>query len=148
MFHQIVNALNSLAQMTPWAAIAASSVISPFLVGVKKWLSIQSERVMVLLVIGLSMAAAGLNYLLHVPTHDPSIIALQGAVVAFMTQPMYFFIVKPAIAFFKQEVEKAAQLNLDVKSAVVPPTGVVAAPTVEAAPATTPTPINVTEFTN
>jgi hypothetical protein len=118
-----LNVMNDIARHFPWEALAASGVISPLLVGIKKWFSVQNEKVMISLVILISGLAVAGNYMLHVPTSDPYIIGIQTAVLAFMTQPIYFFIVKPAIAFFKNEVEKAAALN-EVKSATVPKGGI------------------------
>lgn len=121
----IINYANEFATNVPWDAIVASGVLSPVILLLKKWLNIKDdkrrEKVMISLVLTLSMLTAAGNYLLHVPSQDPSIIALQGAALAFMTQPVYFFIVKPAIAAFRREVEKAAQFNLDVRSAAEPP---------------------------
>jgi hypothetical protein len=119
MISQVLQTINDFATYMPWDALLAAGIISPTLVGFKKWLSIQSERVMILLVILVSLGTVTSHYLLTVPTHDPSIIGVQTAVLAFMTQPVFFFIVKPAIAFFRSEVEKAAALNLDIRSAAV-----------------------------
>jgi hypothetical protein len=53
------NAINYLAVHIPWAAVGASGVLSPLLLGVKKWFSVQSEKVMISLVALSSMLVAG-----------------------------------------------------------------------------------------
>jgi len=119
MLQQILNILNYAAVHVPWSAVAASGVLSPLLVAVKKWFSVQSERVMITLVaLSSGLVVAG-NYLLHVPTHDPSIIAVQTAVVAFMTQPVYFFMVKPGLAAIQKRI---ADYNAQVLAAGTAPT--------------------------
>jgi hypothetical protein len=114
--------LHYLATNIPWDVIAASGILSPVLLLIKKWFSVQSEKVMITLVGVSGLIVAGLNYITTVPTHDPSIIAFQGAVVAFLTQPFYFYIVKPIAtavseqlakdAFFKSQVQSAAEPSL------------------------------------
>lgn len=120
IIHSIADGLNYLAVHVPWAAVAASGILSPILLFVKKWFSVQSEKVMISLVALSGMLVAGASYLLHVPTHDPSIIALQGAAIAFMTQPFYFFIVKPLAASVSEQLSKAAAFDAQVKSAAEP----------------------------
>ncbi len=126
---QILTTLNDLARHFPWAALAASGVISPLGVAIKKWFDVQSERVMISIIVGMSAFAAAANYLIHVPTHDPLIIGLQTAVIGFMTQPVYYFVVKPALAAFRNQVEKASVFNAEIKSATVPATGLPISPT-------------------
>lgn len=118
--HSILDGANYLAVHVPWAAVIASPLVSGLIVAIKKWFSVQSERVMISLVALVAMIVAGGNYLLHVPTHDPSIIAVQAAVLAFMTQPAYFFIVKPLAASIEQQLQKAAAFDAQVKSASQP----------------------------
>ena len=119
VLNNIIDILNWVAVHVPWAMVGASALISPLLVGIKKWFSVQSEKVMITLVGLVSMAAAGFHYLLTVPTHNPSVIAIQGFVLAFMTQPVYFFAVKPSIAWLQKRIQEAAELNL-AKSAAEP----------------------------
>lgn len=122
MLQKILDILNNVPPGT-YEAMIASGVISPVLLGIKKWLSVKSERVMVTLVIVIAMLTAAGNYLLHVPVHDPSIIALQGSVIAFMTQPVYFFFVKPLFNKVSETLSAASKFNDEVKSAVEPPEG-------------------------
>lgn len=118
--HSIGSGLNYLAVHVPWSAVAASGALSPILLAIKKWFSVQSEKVMISLVALSGMLVAGANYLLHVPTHDPTVIALQGAAIAFLTQPFYFFIVKPIAASVEEQLAKAAAFDRQVKSAAEP----------------------------
>lgn len=123
ILQNILNTLNQLAVAMPWDALIAAGILSPALVAIKKWLSIQSEKVMVTLVIVLAAAAAGVTYLMTATFTDPSMIGVKTAIIAFMSQPVYFFIVKPAIAWFYSEVDKAAKLNMEMRSAAEPATG-------------------------
>lgn len=116
---EVLNVINYIVVHMPWNAVAASGVLSPLLLGIKKWFSVQSEKVMITLVALLACLTAAGHYLLTVPTHNPSIIAVQGFVLAFMTQPIYFFVVKPTVKWFDERVEEAAALNL-AKSAAEP----------------------------
>lgn len=109
---QLLNVSNYLANHIPWAAVGASGVLSPLVLAIKKWFSVQSERIMITIVALVATITAGANYLIHVPTHDPSIIALQATVLAFLTQPVYFFVVKPGFKWFQQRTEEAVQLKL------------------------------------
>lgn len=137
MLEQALYYANLLAKNFPWEVIAASGVLSPLLVGIKKWFSVQSEKVMISLVMLLSLLTVVVNYLLRVPTTNPQYLAVQAAVLAFMTQPVYFFIVKPAIYSFRSYVEKAAKFNAEVKSAAVPAAGLTP-PTVTTTPPSAP----------
>lgn len=131
MYQTILDALNYVAVHIPWEGLVASGILSPLLVGIKKWFSVQSERIMITLVIVSGMLVAAGNYLLHVPTSDPSIIAVQGAVVAFMTQPIYFFVVKPIWKWFATQMAKAAAYDNEVKSAAQPLSPATPAPTTD-----------------
>lgn len=120
VLHSVANVLNYLAVHVPWQAVAASGMLSPVLLGIKKWFSVQSEKVMISLVMLSGMLLSGAHYLMTVPTHDPSIIAVQGAALAFLTQPFYFFIVKPVAASVSEQLAKAAAFDRQVKSAAEP----------------------------
>lgn len=133
----ILDALNYAAAHIPWSAIGASGVLSPLLLGLKKWFSVQSERVMISLVALVALLTAGGHYLLTTPIQNPGVIAIQAAVLAFMTQPIYFFVVKPATAWFGEQLAKAAAFDAQVKSAIQPAGGL---------PIGTPTPASTTDF--
>lgn len=119
----ILDALNYAAAHIPWAAIGASGILSPLLLGLKKWFSVQSEKVMISLVALVALATAAGHYLLTTPIQAPGVIAIQAAVLAFMTQPIYFFVVKPAAAWFGEQLAKAAAFDAQVKSAIEPVNG-------------------------
>lgn len=120
MVSEISTILTYLSTSIPWEAVAASGVLSPVLLAIKKWFSVQSEKVMITLVLLAGMLTAAGHYLLNVPTNDPSIIAVQGAVLAFMTQPFYFFIVKPIANTVSEQIAKAQAFDRQIKSAIEP----------------------------
>lgn len=123
MLNTLLNLLNSVVTHIPWDILLASGVISPLLVGIKKWFSVQSEKVMITLVAVLSLLTALAHYLMTTPTSDPTIIAVQGAVLAFMTQPVYFFVVKPFYLWISGELAKANAYDQELKSAIIPEEG-------------------------
>lgn len=120
---QTIEILNYVATNVPLDAIIASGVLSPILLGFKKVFGVNSEKVMITMVGIAGILVATGNYLLHVPTSDPTVIAMQGAVLAFMTQPFYFLLVKPASkrigVWAAAQLAKAQVYQDDVKSAAI-----------------------------
>lgn len=121
--NQVLLILNTIATNVPWDLVIASGVLSPVLVIVKKWLDIQSEKVMMTLVLVFGMLGATATYLLTVETADPTIIAAQGLMVAAMSQPFYFLVIKPTFTWLSIEFAKARAWDAEVKSAAVPAGG-------------------------
>lgn len=120
---QTLQTVNSIAQMIPWDLVIASGVLSPVVLVIKKWLSIQSEKVMMTLVLLVSMIGATASYLLGTTSSDPTIIAVQGFMVAAMSQPVYYLAVKPFSAWLGAELAKARAFDAEVKSAAIPAEG-------------------------
>lgn len=121
---QILDVANYIVTHVPWDVLIASGILSPLLLAIKKWFSVQSEKVMISLVAFVALMTATGHYLLTVPTGNPSVIAVQAAVLAFMTQPIYFFVVKPIWLWFSAQLSAAAAYRSEVLSATVPETGV------------------------
>lgn len=121
--NDILPTINHIATMIPWDLVAASGILSPLALGIKKWLSIQSERVMMTLVLVLSVVGATATYLMTVTTSDPSIIAVRGLMIAAMSQPFYYLIVKPSYTWLAAELAKARAFDAEVKSAAIPADG-------------------------
>jgi hypothetical protein len=138
-FHQLLSTANDFATQFPWQYLLMAGVISPIGVFIKKLADIQAkkkytvlhvpfvhtfkftgEQLMFSMVAGMSYLAAGLSYALHYPTHDPTLIAIQGTILGFATQPVYYFMVKPFLGYVQSELAKDAQENLTIKSAAVP----------------------------
>lgn len=120
---KIIDALNWIALNIPWDLVIASGVLSPVLLGVKKWFSVQSEKVMMTLVIVFGAIGATVSYLVGVPTTDPTIIAVHGLVISALSQPFYYLLVKPASKWLSAELAKAAAFDAEVKSAAIPADG-------------------------
>lgn len=120
---QALQILNWLAVNIPWELVIASGVLSPVVLLVKKWLHLQSEKVMMTLVLVLSMLGSAVTYILSATSNDPTIIAVQGFIVAAMSQPVYYLIVKPFSLWFSGELAKARAFDAEVKSAAIPATG-------------------------
>jgi hypothetical protein len=130
---QILNSLaitvSHISGMVPWDLVAASGVLSPVLLAVKQPLKkrIESdktmEKVMMSLVIIFGIVVATLQYLVNVPTTDPSIIAVHGLLISAMSQPFYMILVKPFYRWLSGELAKAKAFDAEVKSAAIPATG-------------------------
>lgn len=124
--HQVLDMLNYLATHVPWDAVLASGVLSGLLVGpkklVEKWFK-HNEQIMILVVGAAGLLVAGVNYLIHTPTQNPTIIAAQGLILAFMTQPFYFIVIKPVSrrlgVWFSAQLANASLLN-DARSVLQP----------------------------
>jgi hypothetical protein len=120
---QVLSTLNTISQAIPWDLVMASGILSPAVLLVKKWLHLQSEKVMMTLVLVLSMIGSAVTYILSTNSADPSIIAVQGLMVAAMSQPVFFLVVKPFSVWFGGELAKARAFDAEVKSAAIPASG-------------------------
>lgn len=152
LLHQIIDILNYAAVHIPWDAVLASGVLSGVLIGpqraIKKWFE-HNEQIMILTVAAAGLLVAGTHYLMTTPSANPSIIAVQGLVLAFMTQPFYFIVWKPLmrkigvsfLPWLREQIKEAESLN-DVTSAVEPVGGLPAV-TAEAAEKVT---VPITDF--
>ena len=123
ILHTILNVLNWTATNVPWDLVIASGILSPLALAIKKWFSVQSEKVMMTLVIVLGVVGSAITYLMSTPTSDPSIIAAHGLIVAALSQPFYYLCVKPATKWLSAELAKAAAFEAEVKSATIPAEG-------------------------
>lgn len=129
ILNQILTALNSVPAEV-WGQVVeiviSAVIVSPAALALKKWWKVNSEKVMVFMVMLGSVAAAVIAYLQTQPEFQPYFIAVQGALVFATTQPVYYFFVKPVwirlTMWFQSQVQKAAELN-DTKSAQVPEGG-------------------------
>lgn len=115
--------LNWLAVNVPWELVIASGVLSPVLLGVKKWKHIKSEKIMSTLVIVFGLLGAAATYILSSTSDTPAIIATQGLLIAAMSQPWYFTLWKPISKWLSAELAKARAFDAEVKSAAIPATG-------------------------
>jgi hypothetical protein len=118
-----------------WHVLLGAIILSPTVQGLKRLLKIQAAHHAFLLLSIVAMLAAAANYILHTPTANPSIIALQGSVLAFTAQPVYFILIKGLWQNVIQEnIVEARKFNDMVKSAAVPADGLPIEHEVPAAP--------------
>lgn len=115
--------LNHLAQVFPWDAAVYGPVIVPVLALIKKVADIKDGEVMVWLLIAASLVSGFVDYIMQTQPSDPRVIAFNAAIAGITSQPVYKLVLKPAMKFFSNQVEKAAQFNLEVKSAAMPAGG-------------------------
>ena|SRR6476660_5187141 len=119
-----IQTLNQVATSIPWATIGqvigASGVLSFVLVPVKKkvdkWFVHHKQMMITLVGLG-GVLIAATHYLMQTPTQNPGIIAMQGLMIAFVSQPFYLIIVKPLVSYIATTVAKAAAFNEQVESA-------------------------------
>lgn len=122
-YHQLLHFLNAVPGGA-WSAILASPFLSGALQGVKHWLSIQNEKLM-LGVVTVICFLAGVAYYLHqaYPT-NPMIVGAYTAILGFTTQPFYYLFIKP---LYKKATDKTALAAIgeqDLHTAAIPPGGV------------------------
>lgn len=122
MPQQIITYLHHIPVGT-WQALGVVAVQSPALKAVKHWLDIQSEKVMIGLVLLVSFIAATGGYLLSTPSASPTIIALHTAVLGGLSTPFYVYIVKPLWSVFVSD-PRISQIESEVRSAAEPAGGV------------------------
>lgn len=119
MLHEALSTANQLAQAVPWDAAVYAPVVVVVLAIIKKVKAIDNGEVMIWLLGIVSGASAIVHYLITANPGEPHIIAASAIVTYIATQPVYYVLLKPALAFFASEVQKAAILN-EVKTANVP----------------------------
>lgn len=126
ILQNILNTLNGVPSEV-WSVvietIVGALVASPLVLGIKKWLSINSEKVMLATTILMSMVAAGAAYAINDPVFTAWLIPIQGWLIFATTQPVYMYAIKPLIRKIQSVIAEAVVLNTEVKSAAVPPTG-------------------------
>jgi hypothetical protein len=112
-----------LVQKIPPELIVASPVVSTAMGALIKWFDTQNDFVKWLLVlVGSTLVAAG-HYLLTTPTADPTIVAVQAALISFGANGYYLALYKPLRSKFLEKVADAEKLNAETKSAIIPAGG-------------------------
>lgn len=121
--------LNSIPSDS-WGIVAevvvAAVTTSSLMVGVKKWLQVNGDKLMLTLTIFGSLLAGTAAYLHSDPTFGPWFALVQGWLIFATTQPVYRFFVKGVCRrlgnWFAEQVAKATALS-EAKAAAVPPGG-------------------------
>lgn len=133
ILNDILNTLNQVpSQVWDMAIqiILSAVLTSTAALGVKKWLDVNRERLMVVGVMAASFIGPVLIYLKTVPEFAAWIVLVQGGLVFATTQPVYYFFVKPLFqklsAGLASQLLKAEEMNKvknDLKSALEPAGG-------------------------
>ena len=117
----VLNFINSLPPEV-WETLIAALFLSPFMLGIKKWLNIHRELVMTLYVIGGAFITAALAYVQSTPDFAPwLVIPIQGLVTFALSQPVYYAIVKPLRNRWRTLVTEAEEVNNSKRAAVISP---------------------------
>lgn len=130
ILHHALNILNQVPREA-WdmviQIVVSAVVISPAALGIKKWLEVNSEKLMLIGVMTASVAAPALLYLKDMPQFAAWIVLVQGGLVFATTQPVYYFFIKPLSrkigVWFGGQIAKAAEVKAfqeDLKSALEP----------------------------
>jgi len=78
-----------------WYALLVSATISLFLQLIKKWLEVQSEKVINALSVMFSFIPVVVDYLLHEASVNPSLLGQRTLMIVGMTQLVYQYAIKP-----------------------------------------------------
>lgn len=116
----ILQHLNSFATEFPWEVILASGILSPVMVPIIKLFKVQKDTVKIGLVYVGGVIFAAVHYFITTPSSDPTVIYMQGAILAFTAQPFYHLMVKPGFAYLGTEISRAVALK-EKQDAVLPP---------------------------
>lgn len=126
ILNNLLRILNEVPEEV-WLIVAETIVValiaSPLVVGLKKWLSINSEKVMLVTTILASMAGAAGAYAINDPVFSAAWLPVHGWLIFATTQPIYRFLVKPIIRKIQATIAEAVAFNNEIKSAAVPPAG-------------------------
>lgn len=91
----VTQVLNNIDWSVVGLALGGAGLVSLVLQNVKRWLSLQSHRVIMFLNLGFCFVLAAVHYVATVPTQDPRIIAAQALLLTGLNQPIYHTIIKP-----------------------------------------------------
>lgn len=90
----LVNFIDNIPQAV-WAIIAASGLVSILVQPIKRWLKLQSDKVILALTTVLSFVPVALDALNSATATNPAILGRQTMVVLGVSQLLYRFVVKP-----------------------------------------------------
>jgi hypothetical protein len=125
-FLDLLNSIPAEAWSVIMQTVVAAAIVSPVGLAIKKWLSIDSEKKMLTLIMLSSLLAGALQYLHSVPQFAPWFAIVQGWLIFATTQPVYRFAVKPLAVrlgvWWNEQLIKATATN-EAKAATVPPQG-------------------------
>lgn len=117
----VLDILNAIPSYV-WESLIAAAFLSPFMLGVKKWLNVNRELVMFLLVVLGAFVTAGIAYVKDNPTFAPwLVIPLQAAGTFMLSQGFYYSIVKPLRNHWRGLLAEAEELNESKRAAIVSP---------------------------
>lgn len=119
--HQVLQSTLDFINGIPagfWMLLPVSVIVSAITMPIIKWFNAQKDYSKILISYGVSSTVVAANYLLHVPTHNPSIIFLQSAVLSFGSHVAFKTLVFPTWEAIQAQLAKAAAFDANVKSAV------------------------------
>lgn len=125
---QLLNSVNAFAQVFPWPVLATSGLISPVLSAYKHWLQLEGDKtyslgklkvkgeviifaLLLLLASAPSIAQAAVAALAGLGVDWRALID-QTALTGFLSQPIYFLILKPAIRSYQASIDKQVEQRM------------------------------------
>ena len=119
----ILGAFNSVpeeAWLIVVETVVAALIASPLVVGIKKWLHLNSDKVVLSTTILVSMFGAIGAYLVNDPTFSAVWLPVHGWLIFATTQPVYRFLILPIIRKVQATIAEAITFNNEIKSAATP----------------------------
>jgi hypothetical protein len=125
----LTQGLDSLNGVDPavWGLVVETVVgalfASPVVLGIKKWLHLNSDKVILSVAILTSLFTAAGAYVINDPLFSAWLVPVHGWLIFATTQPVYRFLLKPLIGKIQAKIAEAITFNAEVKSAAVPASG-------------------------
>lgn len=123
----IINQLNNIPE-TAWQLIGASVVLSAGFQVLKKWIGLQSDKVIELLHLVWVAIPMGIVYVTQLHVNDPRVIALQTFLLVGINSPIYRFVIKPTWTALANLVNDAKETRANRLALSTPTTQPAATP--------------------
>ena len=109
-----------------WLALVSAGAISLIMQGLKKWISLQSDKVITFLLTALSFIAASFDFVVRTVDANPMFLGQKTAVILGLTLPVYRYVIKPFTTLltdakaYRVTKEQQKVADADVASVTVP----------------------------
>lgn len=90
----ILNLFHSIPS-DAYTTVIVAGVVSLVLQAIKKWLAVQSEKVITFLLMILSFGSVSIEYLLGEATKNPALLGPKTFLIMGLTAPIYRYLIKP-----------------------------------------------------
>lgn len=108
----LTNVVNHIPDGT-WLVIVAGSLVSILLQFIKKWLDLQSDKVVTLLLNVFSFIATSLHYIIAAGAANPLVLGQQTVLIVGISTILYRYIFKDATTYLAVKRDARKQKKLD-----------------------------------